>query len=98
MSKILLATAKQYLDVVHGADDAKLQMLLDGAEDEAAQYMGRDDLADLLTTEQIDLPSSVVTGVLLLLQANYQAAPDDVPKYRRAAETQLAPYRIGWGA
>lgn len=101
MSTIDLTTAKQYLDVIHSADDAKLQMLLDGAEDEAAQYMNRP-LAEMrfeeVSSEQPDaLPGSVVLGVMLLLQAAYQATPDDAEKLRRAAEVKLTPYRIGWG-
>ena len=102
MSIITLEIAKQYLDVIHNSDDAKLQRLLDGAEDEAAQYMNRS-LADLLPEEVSsenpdDLPGSVVLGVMLLLQAAYQATTDDAEKLRRAAEVKLAPYRCGWGA
>jgi len=41
MSIITLSHAKAFLDVIHSADDAKLQDLLDAAEDEAVQYMGR---------------------------------------------------------
>lgn len=98
MSVIALTKAKAFLDVIHGADDAKLQILLDGAEDEAAQYLGRDALAELIATENEVLPGSVVLGVMLLLQAVYQATPDDAEKLRRAAEVKLAPHRIGWGA
>jgi len=43
-------------------------------------------------------PDSVVLGVMLLLQASYQASPDDIAKLRTAAEVKLAPHRIGWGA
>lgn len=101
MSIITLAMAKQFLDVIHNADDAKLQTLLDAAEDEAAQYINRP-LAELqaeeASSEQPDaLPGSVVMGVMLLLQAAYQATPDDAEKLRRAAEVKLTPYRIGWG-
>jgi hypothetical protein len=101
MSIINLETAKRYLDVIHNADDAKLQMLLDGAEDEAAGYLGRS-LIDLRpeesSSEQPDaIPASVVLGVMLLLQAAYQAAPDDADKLRKAAEIKLTPQRIGWG-
>ena len=98
MSVIELVTAKEYLDVIHSGDDAKLQRLLDGAEDEAAQYMGRDSLFDLISDKSGELPAAVVTAVMLLLQAVHQAPADDIPKYRSAAETKLAPYRIGWGA
>ena len=102
MSIITLEIAKQYLDVIHNADNAKLQRLLDGAEDEAAQYMNRS-LSDLLPEEVSsenpdDLPGSVLLGVMLLLQAAYQATPDDAEKLRKAAEVKLAPYRCGWGA
>lgn len=101
MSIITLATAKSYLDVIHSADDAKLQTLLQAAEDEAAQYINQP-LAELqaegASGEQSDaLPGGVVLGVMLLLQAAYQAAPDDAEKLRRAAEVKLTPYRIGWG-
>lgn len=105
MSVIDLAVAKEYLDVIHNADDAKLQMLLDGAEDEAAQYMNRPLLevaaavvdGDVVPLEDPVVPPSVVVGVMLLLQAAYQATPDDAEKLRRAAEIKLNPYRVGWG-
>jgi len=101
MSVISLSTAKSFLDVIHNSDDTKLQMLLDGAEDEAAQYINQP-LIDLLPEEASsenpdDLPGSVLLGVMLLLQAVYQATPDDAEKLRRAAEVKLTPYRIGWG-
>lgn len=99
MSIIDLETAKNYLEVIHSADDAKLQMLLDGAEDEAAQYMNRD-LEDMIIADSSEdrLPPSVVVGIMLLLQAVYHATPDDADKLRAAAEVKLAPYRCGWGA
>lgn len=104
MSVISLTLVKQYLDVIHGADDAKLQMLLDAAEDEAAQYMNRP-LVDVVVevedgevqAAEAMVPPSVVLGVMLLLQAAYQATPDDAEKLRRAAEVKLNPYRVGWG-
>lgn len=109
MSVIELATAKQYLDVIHNGDDAKLQMLLDAAEDEAAQYMNRGLLEPypaaalvdgvLVLAPPLEQPfPSVVLGVMLLLHAAYQASPDDAEKLRRAAEVKLAPHRVGLGA
>lgn len=95
MGLIDLALAKQYLDVIHAADDAKLQMLLDGAIDEAAQYINQSPL-DIMP-EGGRLPGGFILGVMLLLQAAYQATPDDAEKLRRAAEIKLTPYRIGWG-
>mgnify|MGYP000051886361 CR=1 FL=1 len=92
MSVISLTDAKSFLDVIHNSDDDKLQLLLDAAEDEAAQFLNVDAL-----DEWTELPYGIVLGVLLLLQANYQAPPDDIPKLRSAAETKLMPYRIEMG-
>ncbi|MEG7359934.1 head-tail connector protein [Pseudomonas citronellolis] len=105
MSLIPLETAKAFLDVIHDSDDAKLQLLLDGAEDEACQFMWRQSLDGLCNCEESseavsseqELPPSVVVGVLLLLQANYQAAPDEIDTLRKAAEVKLMPYRCGLG-
>lgn len=92
MSVISLADAKAFLDVIHSADDDKLQNLLDGAEDEAAKFMNATSLE-----AWSELPMSIVVGVLFLLQANYQADVDDIPKLRAAAETKLMPYRDEMG-
>lgn len=99
MSVITLSEAKSFLDVIHSADNAKLQLLLDAAEDEARVFMNRDDLiewnSNISTTDPV--PGSIKIGVLLLLQANYQASPDDADKLRRAAEVKLLPYRLLMG-
>jgi len=99
MSVITLSEAKSFLDVIHSADNAKLQLLLDAAEDEARVFMNRDDLiewnSNISTTDPV--PASIKIGVLLLLQANYQASPDDADKLRRAAEVKLLPYRLLMG-
>ena len=101
MSVIALPTAKSFLDVVHGADDAKLQDLLDGAEDEALRFMNRTHFAGECGAEPTavpdSMPASVKVAVLLLLQATYQATPDDADKLRKAAEIKLMPYRCGMG-
>ena len=92
MSIVALADAKSFLDVIHDSDDDKLQLLLDAAEDEAAKFLN---VAGL--DEWTELPFSILIGTLLLLQANYQAPPDDIPKLRAAAETKLMPYRVEMG-
>lgn len=102
MSVIDLQTAKQFLDVIHSADDAKLQMLLNGAEREALDFMNRDafgveDCSSEPSSEPEVMPDSVRIGVLLLLQAAYQATPDDATKLRTAAEVKLMPYRCYMG-
>lgn len=91
MSMISLADAKAFLDVIHDEDDVKLQLLLDAAEGEAGDFLN----ADLNSWSE--LPFAIVMGTLLILQANYQASPDDIPKLRAAAETKLMPHRISLG-
>lgn len=99
MSVITLSEAKSFLDVIHNSDDSKLQLLLDAAEDEARMFMNRDDLIEwntnISTTDPV--PGSIKIGVLLLLQSNYEASPDDAEKLRRAAEVKLMPYRLEMG-
>lgn len=98
MSVISLQEAKDFLDVIHNSDDAKLAVLLDAAEDEAREFMNRADLDEWDSDVTSDpVPGSVVIGVLLLLQANYQATPDDAEKLRMAAEVKLMPYRLEMG-
>lgn len=92
MSVIALSDAKSFLDVIHNSDDDKLQNLLDSAEDEAARFLNVENLA-----EWSELPFSIFIGVLMMLQADYQALPDDIPKLRAAAETKLMPYRVQMG-
>lgn len=101
MSTISIDIAKNYLDVIHSGDDAKLQMLLDGAEDEAMQFMNRTDLtewdSDLVIASEYSMPPGVMVGIVLLLQASYQAGIDEIEPLRKAAETKLMPFRISMG-
>ena len=92
MSMISLADAKAFLDVIHDSDDMKLQNLLDSAEDEACRFLNVQSL-----TEWTELPFSLYIGVLLMLQSNYQASPDDMQKLRMSAESKLMPYRVEMG-
>lgn len=93
MAVLTLAEAKAFLDVIHDGDDAKLQLLLDGAEDEALRFLDREDASDWAA----GAPDSVKVGVLLLLQASYQAAPVEAAAFRQAAEYKLMPYRQNLG-
>ncbi|GAB3099708.1 phage gp6-like head-tail connector protein [Aestuariicella hydrocarbonica] len=110
MSVTLLATAKTFLNVIHSADDVLLQQLLDSAEAEALNFMDRDDFGDVcscdsssydvssdVSSETIVMPADVQTGVLILLQATYQASPDEMQQLRDVAEVKLMPYRCRLG-
>jgi len=53
VSDLTVSDVKKYLDVIHNADDDKLQMLLDAAEDEALQFLDRPNLTDWRTCAEI---------------------------------------------
>lgn len=108
MSAIPLDIAKRRLRTIGTHADADLQQALDGAEQEACRYLNRTQLPTLpqdwpCSSEEV--PSSedpvapdVVEGVLLLVQASFNATtPDEVAGYRRAAEVKLHPYRLHLG-
>lgn len=110
MSVISVALAKADLRVIHSSDDGLLQIHLDAAEDEARRYMNRDELpmvGDATTSEDMSEPvpnseaqvaPSVVSAVLLLVRAKYEAETGtEISALRRAAEDLLQPYRIGLG-
>lgn len=105
MSVISLADAKAFLDVIHSADDAKLQALLNGAEAEALRFLDRPHFSGLCPCDEVstepvsddELPDDVRTGVLTLLQARYQASPDEALKLREIAEQMLFPHRCRLG-
>lgn len=114
MSDLTLGDVKKYLDVIHSADDDKLQMLLDAAEDEAMQFMDRKNLTDWgsrcgelvseLASEipsevasEAPMPASVRLGILILVQAAYQASPDEQEQLRNVAEKKLFPFRCRLG-
>lgn len=109
MSVIALADVKAALRVIHSADDALLQNLLDSAEDEALRFLNRDQLPTLPLdypeeSSSEDIPSSedpiapsVFTAVVILVKIDYEAAPGEIETLRRAAEVKLQPYRTQMG-
>lgn len=109
MALISLQEAKDFLDVFISSDDDKLQILLNGAIDEAVRFINQETPEDyeewLLTSENpyvtsenpTGVPPSFVVGALLLLQANYQASPMEIETLRKAAEVKLYPLRINLG-
>ena len=104
MSEIALSEAKEFLRVIHNHDDAMIQRLLDGAEDQALQYMDREDFGDLcpddsdyVSSSDYPMPPSVETAVLLLLQADYGAMPEEAERLRNSARSMLWPFRCRLG-
>lgn len=105
MPIVTLDQAKEFLDIYHAADDVKIQALLDGSLDEAAQYLGYDNIQafqDFLdSSDNIggfnNPPESVATAVKLLLQAKYQTPVDEIQILRDCSEALLFPFRINLG-
>ncbi|WP_225318917.1 head-tail connector protein [Cellvibrio sp. KY-GH-1] len=107
VSGVSLQQVKNYLDVIHDGDDEKLQLLLDAASDEAMNFMDRTNLeywgagsccdsVDISTLSR-DMPPSVKLGILILVQAAYQASPVDQEQLRKVAEVKLMPHRCRLG-
>jgi hypothetical protein len=110
VSTVLLSNVKAWLRVVHSANDALIQRLIDQAEDEALRFLGRTQVPTLpvdapgeCSSEQIpssdDPPAaSFEKAVCILVQAAYEEPePDKAARMRQNAETVLMPYRIGLG-
>ncbi len=114
MSVLTLNEAKNYLVVVHDADDDRIQQLIEDAEDECVQYLDRSSLprigqecpdeCDTGTTpaavsDASDLPRSLRRGILLIVQGGYEGKDaDEMMKLRAAAEVCWHPYRCNLGA
>jgi hypothetical protein len=109
VSVITLQTVKDFCVVIHASDDAKIQRLIDGAEEEAMLFMDRDTLPRAKEDAQVSDSSanpvsdsdkvapSVVTAVCLLVQADYDQDGDDAKKTKEIAFGKLRPFRQKMG-
>lgn len=112
MSVVLLADVKAALRVVHMSDDALLQQLIDSAESEALNFMGRDSLPrigeecpDECDTSRVEnpvsdgdtLPAAVRGAIFILVQMDYEAQPADLAALTKAWQQKLWPFRCGLG-
>lgn len=110
MSTVTLAEVKRWCRVIHTADDALLQDLIDQAEDEALRFLNRTQpptlpVDDPDSPSSEDIPSSedpaaasFNKAVCILVQAAYETPkPDEQAKMRQNAEMVLFPYRTGLG-
>jgi hypothetical protein len=113
MSVVLLSDVKAWLRLTHDNDDALLQILVDGAEDQACQYMNRTSLPrigqecpDECDTARVEdpvsdgdtLPPAVRSAICIMVQVEYEAQPDDREALDRAWQQKLWPFRCGLGA
>lgn len=112
MSTVTVAEVKQDLRITHNLDDAILQRYVDGAEREALNFMDRKDFlgpweyvppceqssSSSSSSSEETMPEDVRVAIYFLVRSKYDAPdPDDITKYRNAAEVLLHPYRRGLG-
>lgn len=108
MSTVRVEQVRNYLKITHTDDDVELQELIDGAEDEALQFLDRDELprrgqaaVDELDSNQPepvsdsdDLAPVVRMAIYLLVQGMYEAKDaTEMAAVRTVAERKLMPYR-----
>lgn len=113
MSYVKIEQIKAYLDIIHNSDDTKLQLLIDGAEDEALQYLDRpglprrnESVVDECDSNQPDpvsdsddLAPVIRMGIYLIVQAMYEGKDAaEIEACRKAAEVKWHPYRNQLGA
>lgn len=108
MSAVRVEQVKAYLKLTHNEDDGELQELIDGAEDEALQFLDRDELprrgqsavdeCDSNQPEPVsdsdDLAPVVRLAIYLLVQGMYEAKDAaEMAAVRTVVERKLMPYR-----
>lgn len=85
---INLAAVKAHLRVVHSDDDALLTRLLASAQAECLKF-----------TNETTMPvgDDIDTGVILMVQADYDGDPAKRNAFRDAALNLWMPYRVNLG-
>lgn len=112
MSLVTPTEVASYLNLTHNLDNDRLQVLIDGAEDEALVYLDRPSLprkgvtfageqssndADP-TSDSDDLAPTVRMAIYLLVQGMYEGKDaTEMAAVRRLAEVKLFPYRNNLG-
>lgn len=84
---VTLEQAKAHLRVTESDDDVLIQRLIDQATDECLAFCGVDALPS-------DAPESVDQGIMVMVQADYDADPAKRNDYRKVAETLWMPCRV----
>lgn len=104
MSAVTIDDAKGYLRVMHASDDALLQRLIDAAENQCLQYLGRDvlpnlgDVSDTGSVSDGELAPAVFAAVMVIVQAHYEGADAAaIESARTTMQALIAQYRIGLG-
>ena len=108
---IALATAKQHLRIDGADEDAIVSLYVAAAEEQAAQFMGRNVYPDALTLDAailagdltaLQLNASVQAAILLITGSLYALREDtvtgvNVQSLPMGAHALMQPYRVGLG-
>ena len=90
----LLNDVKNALRQTHNDDDDLLYRQIQSACYECVSFLNLTVESDQEVTDIIlGLPPSVINGVILIVQADYEGNPLDREKLRRAAESLWQPFR-----
>jgi len=90
----ILADVKAALRITHDSDDLLLERLILSATQEYVNFAGVETDSD---DTEIEVPEDVINGVVLMVQADYDADPLDREKYRDAAKHLWGTHRLDFG-
>ena len=93
----LLSDVKDALRITQDSDDKLLKRLIDSACYECVSFLNIDDGGDAQSVV-IGLPASVFNGVVLMVQADYDADPTTREACRNSALNLWQPFRVNLGA
>lgn len=91
-----LTDVKDALRVTHDDDDKLLKRLIDSACYECVSFLNVDPMGDAQSAV-MELPPSVFNGVVLMVQADYDADPEKRNTCRDAAINLWQPFRLDLG-
>lgn len=88
-----LQDVKAQLHVLHDADDALLERLIESAIREYARFINEED-----DSSEFFVGEDAFNGIVMVIKADYwNFEPTKRAEMRRAAETLWMPYRTGLG-
>jgi len=88
-----LTIVKAALRVTHNSDDDEIERLIASATREYLEFSGEDEIS----SDMFEGRETVATGVILMVQADYDADPLDREKYRDAAKHLWGKHRLDFG-
>lgn len=92
-----LTDVKDALRVTHNSDDNLLKRLIDSACYECVSFLNVDANGDAQSVV-MGLPANVFNGVVLMVQADYDADPEKREICRNSALNLWQPFRANLGA